>query len=70
MTGSPGDQRPEIWLPVREQLAFMRIVDRETNAPGRRLLDRWAQPEDLGPNAERLLAETFKLMWRTPPDQP
>jgi hypothetical protein len=66
---SPGDQRPAIWLPVREQLAYSRIVQHETNAPGRRLLDIWARPEDLGPNAEKLLTETFRLMWRTPPDR-
>jgi hypothetical protein len=66
---SPGDQRPAIWLTVREQLAYSRIVQHETNAPGRRLLDIWARPEDLGPNAERMLTETFRLMWRTPTDR-
>lgn len=61
-----GDCRPVIHLTVREQLTFMRIVDRETHRPARRLLDIWARPEDLGAQAGRLLAETFRLMWRTP----
>lgn len=66
MTGSPGDHRPAIRLPVREQLNFMRIIDHETNHHGRRLLDIWARPEDARPHAERILTETFRLMWRTP----
>lgn len=63
--GSPDDQPPDMRLSVREQLEFMRIIDQETNLPARRLLDYWAHHDDLGPHAERLLAATFKLMWRS-----
>jgi hypothetical protein len=63
---TPGDHRPVIRLSVREQMRFLLIVDRETHRPARRLLDLWAQPEDLGPHAEALLTETFRAMWRKP----
>lgn len=68
MASSPGDHRPAIRLSVREQLAFMRIVQHETNEAGRRMLDIWARPGDAGPHAGRVLTETFRLLWRTPPD--
>lgn len=63
----PGDQRPVIRLSVREQMRFLLIVDRETRRPARRLLDLWAQAEDLGQHAERMLTETLRAMWRTKP---
>lgn len=66
--GSPDDQPPDTRLTVREQLEFMQVINHETNTPARRLLDYWAQPDDLGPHAQRLLTETFKLLWRTPTD--
>lgn len=65
MSATPGDHRPAIQLSVREQLAYMRIVDHETHPTGRRLLNTWARPEDatrLGPG---FLDEAFTLMWRT-----
>lgn len=64
---TPGDQRPVIRLGIWEQMRFLLIVDRETNRPARRLLDLWAQPADLGEHAERMLDETLRRMWRTPP---
>jgi hypothetical protein len=69
MAGSPGDHRPTIQLPLRDQLAFMKLVDAETHRAERRLLDSCARPGDMGPHAEHLLTETFRLMWRTPPDK-
>lgn len=67
MPSSPGDHQPAIRLSAREQLAFMRIVQRETNQAGRRMLGAWAQPGDPR-DTDRLLAETFRLLWRTPAD--
>jgi hypothetical protein len=67
MPSSPGDHRPAIRLTTREQLDFLRIIQHETTETGRRILDRWAQPNNAHPHAERALTETFKLLWRTPP---
>jgi hypothetical protein len=67
MSATPGDHRPAIRLSVREQLAFMRLVDRETHPAGRRLLDTWARPEDATRQVGSVLDETFKLMWRSSP---
>jgi hypothetical protein len=66
------DKQPAPDLTDEEQHAFDRIIERETNENARRLLDYWARPEDLGPHAGRLLAETFTMLWRrptTPPQQ-
>lgn len=68
MASSPGDHQPAIRLSVREQLAFMRIVQHETNEAGRRMFDIWARPADTHPHADRILTETFRLLWRTPAD--
>jgi hypothetical protein len=67
---TPGDQRPVVRLSVWEQMRFLLIVDRETHRPARRLLDLWAQPEDLGPHVEQLLTETLRAMWRRPLTEP
>lgn len=56
---------PDTRLTTAEQLAYQQIVQHETTDTGRRILDRWAQPDDAHPHAERALTETLKLLWRT-----
>lgn len=57
---------PDTRLTTAEQLAYQQIVQHETTDTGRRMLDRWAQPDDVAhPHADRALTETFRLLWRS-----
>ncbi len=59
------ERPPDIRLSVRETLEFLRIIESETNARPRRLLDYWATPDNLGPHTARILNETLGTLWRS-----
>lgn len=62
---------PDLNREADEIARFAAIVARETRTPGRRLIAAHARagsPLILGPDGERRLNETFRLMWRTPPE--